>query len=81
MCDMCNIYMNYIYIYIREKGRVTILFCYVFLFGTEEENVLHERSLQSTHSFLGVGKEESIEPEVSLLHELNASLNIKRTQE
>ena len=41
----------YLYIYIREKGRVAILFCFVFLVGTEEENVLHERSLQSTHSF------------------------------
>ena len=38
------------YIYIREKDKVAILFYYVFLFGTEEENV-HEQSLQSTHIF------------------------------
>ncbi|XP_059596938.1 uncharacterized protein LOC132254741 [Vitis vinifera] len=49
------------------------------------KNVLRERTARTNSSehivVLGVEREEPIEPGVSLLHELNASLNIRRTQE
>ena len=60
-------YMIYIYIY-KGKKAGWLSYSVMFSLWGWEENVLHERTLQSTHGILGVEREEPIEPGGFLLH-------------
>ena len=55
VCVICNIYELFLFIYIREKGKVTILFCYVFLFGIEKRTYC-TNELFRAHSYFGCWK-------------------------